>query len=74
MLTPMPTPRDEERYFEAIQRLTAHEAMCEERSKTIFSRLEAIEKQLSAISNNMFVVALSLMAGMGGVIVTLLLR
>ena len=70
----MPTPRDEERYFEAIQRLTAHEAMCEERSKTIFNRLDAIEGQLSAISNNMFIVALSLMAGMGGIIVTLLLR
>ena len=70
----MPTPRDEERYFEAIQRLTVHEAMCEERSKTIFNRLDAIEGQLSAISNNMFIVALSLMAGMGGIIVTLLLR
>jgi len=74
MPVPMPTPRDEERYFEAIQRLTAHEAMCEERSKTIFNRLDAIEGQLAAISNNMFVVAISLMAGMGGIIVTLLLR
>jgi hypothetical protein len=70
----MLTPRDEERYFEAIQRLTAHEAMCEERSKTIFNRLDAIEGQLSAINNNMFVVALSLLAGMGGIVVTLLLR
>jgi hypothetical protein len=48
--------------------------MCEERSKTIFNRLDAIEGQLSAISNNMFIVAISLMAGMGGIIVTLLLR
>jgi hypothetical protein len=71
---PIPTPRDEERYFEAIQRLTAHEAMCEERSKTIFNRLDAIEGQLAAISSNMFVVAFSLMAGMAGIIVTLLLR
>ena len=74
MPIPIPTPRDEERYFEAIQRLTAHEAMCEERSKTIFNRLETIESQLAAISSNMFVVAFSLMAGMAGIIVTLLLR
>lgn len=74
MPIPMPTQRDDERYFEAVQRLTAHEAMCEERSKTIFNRLESIESQLSAISNNMFIVALSLMAGMAGIIVTLLLR
>ena len=71
---PIPTPRDEERYFEAVQRLTAHEAMCEERSKTIFNRLESIESQLSVISSNMFVTAFSLMAGMAGIIVTLLLR
>jgi len=74
MPIPMPTQRDDERYFEAVQRLTAHEAMCEERSKTIFNRLESIESQLSAINNNMFIVAFSLMAGMAGVIVTLLLR
>ena len=74
MLNPMSTQRDDERYFEAVQRITAHEAMCEERSKTIFNRLESIESQLSAINNNMFIVAFSLMAGMAGVIVTLLLR
>lgn len=70
----MPTQRDEERYFEAVQRLTAHESMCEERSKTIFNRLESIEAQLTGISNQMFAVSLSLMAGMAGIIVTLLLR
>jgi hypothetical protein len=70
----MPTQRDDERYFEAVQRLTAHEAMCEERSKTIFNRLESIESQLETISGNMFVVSFSLMAGMAGIIVTLLLR
>lgn len=74
MPAPMPTQRDDDRYFEAVQRLTAHEAMCEERSKTIFNRLESIESQLSVISSNMFVTAFSLMAGMAGIIVTLLLR
>lgn len=72
----MPTTqqRDVERYIEAVQRLTAHEAMCEERSKTIFNRLDAIDRQLQTIASNMFVVTLSLLGGMGGIIITLLLR
>lgn len=72
----MPTTQrsDDHRYYEAVQRLTAHEAMCEERSKTIFNRLDAIDKQLTTISGNMFVVTLSLLGGMGGIIITLLLR
>jgi len=64
----------DEKVYEALQRLTAHEAMCEERSKTIFNRLDAIDRHLQAIMSNMFVVALSLLGGMGGIIVTLLLR
>lgn len=72
----MPTLQqsDDQRYIEAVQRLTAHEAMCEERSKTIFNRLDAIDRQLNTISSNMFVVALSLLGGMAGIIITLLLR
>jgi len=64
----------DEKVYEALQRLTAHEAMCEERSKTIFNRLDAIDRQLSTISSNMFVVALSLLGGMAGIVITLLLR
>tara|TARA_B100001093_G_C26509175_1_gene876758 strand:- start:585 stop:794 length:210 start_codon:yes stop_codon:yes gene_type:complete len=64
----------EERLFEAIQRIATHEAMCEERSKTIFNRLESIDAQLAKVSNNMFVVSLSLLGGMAGIIVTLILR
>ena len=64
----------DEKVYEALQRLTAHEAMCEERSRTIFNRLDAIDRHLQTIMSNMFVVALSLLGGMGGSIVTLLLR
>ena len=64
----------DEKVYEALQRLTAHEAMCEERSRTIFNRLDAIDHHLQTIMSNMFVVALSLLGGMGGIIVTLLLR
>jgi len=64
----------EERLFEAIQRIATHEAMCEERSKTIFNRLESVDAQLAKISSNMFVVSLSLLGGMAGIIVTLILR
>ena len=63
----------DEKVYEALQRLTAHEAMCEERSRTIFNRLDAIDRH-QTIMSNMFVVALSLLGGMGGIIVTLLLR
>jgi hypothetical protein len=48
--------------------------MCEERSKTIFNRLESIDAQLAKISSNVFVVSLSLLGGMAGIIVTLILR
>lgn len=64
----------DEKVNEALQRLTTHEAMCEERSKTIFNRLDAIDRQLSTIASNMFIVALSLLGGMAGIVITLLLR
>ena len=38
-----PQTASDARYSEATQRLASHEAMCEERSKTIFNRLEKIE-------------------------------
>jgi len=53
-------------------RLAAHEAMCEERSKTIFNRLEKIEASLDTLNKNIFVVALALISGMAGVIWALL--
>ena len=68
----MPKQEVDERIYEALQRLSAHEAMCEERSKTVFNRLDAIESQLKTINSNMFVVAVMLLSGMAGVIITLL--
>ena len=62
------------RYNEATQRLAAHEAMCEERSKTIVNRLDNIESGLSQLNKNMFVVAMALISGMAGVIWALLMR
>ena len=55
----------------AIGRIAVHEAMCEERSKTIFNRLDKIVERLEAISRNGFVLALALISGMAGLIITL---
>ena len=62
------------RYPEATQRLASHEAMCEERSKTIFNRLEKIEAALLQLNKNMFIAAMALVSGMAGVIWALLMR
>lgn len=62
------------RYTEATERLAAHEAMCDERSKTIFNRLDKIEASLLQLNKNMFVVAMALISGMAGVIWALLMR
>ncbi len=64
----------EDRVWTAVSRLSVHEAMCEERSKTIFHRLEAIEGHLHALSRNVFIASFALMSGMAGVIITLLLN
>jgi len=65
---------DDSRYWEAINRLTAHEAMCEERSKTIFNRLERIDGRLDTMSRQMFVIGFTIICSMAGLIVTLLLQ
>ena len=62
------------KYTEASQRLAAHEAMCEERSKTIFNRLDKIEVALTQLNKNMFVATTALISGMAGVIWALLMR
>ena len=60
-----------DRYWEAISRIASHEAMCEERSKTIFNRLDRIDNSLDAMNKRMFTVGLTLLTGMGGIIITL---
>lgn len=62
----------EERIYEAIRRLERHEAMCEERSKTIFNRLSAIEDGLESINNTLLKGAGVLICGMAGLVVSLL--
>ncbi len=63
---------EDKKYWEALNRIMTHEAMCEERSKTIFTRLENIESQLKGMNKNLFILGLTLMSGMAGVIFTLL--
>ncbi len=64
----------DDRIFQAISRIEKHEAMCEERSKTIFNRLDRIDATLDNMSKQGFTMALMLMGGMAGLIVTLLLK
>lgn len=58
----------DQKYSNTDTRLAAHEAMCEERSKTIFNRLDKIEAALDTLNKNIFVVALALISGMAGII------
>ena len=62
----------EERIFEAISRIERHEAMCEERSKTIFNRLDSIDESLTALNRMVLTAAGTVILSMGGVIVALL--
>ena len=60
--------------FELNARLEAHEVQCEERNKTIFNRLEAIEKRLDDLNGLLTKLAVILITGMGGVVITSLMR
>lgn len=62
----------EERIFEAISRIERHEAMCEERSKTIFNRLDSIDESLTTLNRMILTAAGTVILSMGGVIVSLL--
>lgn len=62
----------EERIFEAISRIERHEAMCEERSKTIFNRLDSIDDSLASLNRMVLTAAGTVILSMGGVIVSLL--
>ena len=62
----------EERIFEAISRIERHEPMCEERSKTIFNRLDSIDDSLASLNRMVLTAAGTVILSMGGVIVSLL--
>ena len=64
---------NDSQYWEAINRISTHEAMCEERSKTIFNRLDNIDNSLAGINKSVFVMGMTIITGMAGLIVTLIL-
>lgn len=64
---------NDSKYWEAINRISTHEAMCEERSKTIFNRLDNIDNSLAGIGKSVFVLGMTIITGMAGLIVTLIL-
>tara|TARA_B100000073_G_C23262988_1_gene383199 strand:+ start:51 stop:257 length:207 start_codon:yes stop_codon:yes gene_type:complete len=57
---------------EIERRLAIHEAQCEERWKTIFSRMEGQEAQLKRMENILIGIAGTIIAGGGSVILTIL--
>ena len=57
----------EARLYELESKLNSHEARCEERDKTMFNRLDNIERTIRQHT-------VALLAGMGGLIITLLMR
>tara|TARA_Y100000004_G_scaffold63946_1_gene71757 strand:- start:540 stop:746 length:207 start_codon:yes stop_codon:yes gene_type:complete len=57
---------------EIERRLSIHEAQCEERWKTIFSRMEGQEAQLKRMENILIGIAGTIIAGGGSVILTIL--
>ena len=65
-----------DKYWGAInqnaKQIASHEAMCEERSKTIFNRLDRIDSSLDLINKRMFQLGVTFMGGMAGLIITLL--
>jgi len=65
-------------HWQAINRnatqIASHEAMCEERSKTIFNRLDRIDDSLDLMSKRMFTLGIMIIGGMAGLLATLLLQ
>ena len=57
----------EARLYDLESKLNSHEARCEARDKTMFNRLDNIERTIRQHT-------VALLAGMGGIIITLLMR
>ena len=60
--------------YELTSRIDAHEAANEERNKTVFNRLESIEKRLDDLNSLLTKLAVILITGMGGILITMLMR
>ena len=57
---------------EVAQKFASHEAQCEERWKTIFLRLEVMEKKMDRLQNMLLTATGTVILFLGGIILTLL--
>tara|TARA_B110000444_G_scaffold133222_1_gene125160 strand:+ start:233 stop:436 length:204 start_codon:yes stop_codon:yes gene_type:complete len=57
---------------EVAQKFASHEAQCEERWKTIFMRLEVMEKKMDRLQNMLLTATGTVILFLGGIILTLL--
>ena len=57
---------------EIAQKFASHEAQCEERWKTIFMRLEVMEKKMDRLQNMLLTATGTVILFLGGIILTLL--
>lgn len=75
-VNPIPSPAGNgyynERYYELDKRVSSHEEVCEERVKHIDARLEKIEAGISTINTWGLTIGFTLVCGMAGLIVTLI--
>lgn len=73
--SPLPEhPQMSERYFELATKLYTHEAQCTERYSGIQDRLDRIETGITKINSYGAFLGFSLICGMAGLIITLLLQ
>ena len=57
---------------ELTTRFSAHEAQCEERWKTVFARLEVMEKKMDKLHSLSLTATGTVILFLGGIIITLL--
>jgi len=65
---------DHDRIIEIEREMASHEAMCDERWKTTFNRLQDIEDVLKKVENRILTASGSIIVFLAGVIITLLMR
>ena len=65
---------DHDRIIELEREMAAHEAMCDERWKTTFNRLQDIEDGVKKLENRIITASGSIIVFLAGVIITLLMR
>ena len=65
---------DHDRIIELEREMASHEAMCDERWKTTFNRLQDIEGGIKKLENRIITASGSIIVYLAGVIITLLMR